>query len=226
MATASRVLVSTGRTLARALSEYGEYDALGLAELVRRREVTPGELAGAALRAIELLNPTLNAVIEVYGDRIQSADVAHTAEGPFLGVPFLIKDDGDFEVGRTFEQGSRLLKGRIGANDAFFIQLVRASGLNSIGRTNVPEFCIANTTENVLYGNTSNPWRSGYSAGGSSGGAAAAVVSGIVPLAHGSGPLAIVDALGSSLRVDGSLLGHTPTRARGECRRSWSRVAR
>jgi amidase len=182
------------------LTEYVGYDGLGLAELVRTREVTSSELAEVASRAIAAVNPEICAVVEVYDDRIESIREPSLGNGRFGGVPFLIKDDGSFEAGRKCEQGSRLLRDNVSSDDAFFIELVRASGLNNIGRTNVPEFCIANTTENVLYGNTSNPWRLGYSAGGSSGGAAAAVVAGLVPIAHGSDS-------GGSIRTPASLCG-------------------
>lgn len=182
------------------LDEYAKFDALGLAELVRAGDVTPRELAATALEAIEAVNPELNAVVEVYRDRIDDLDDDSLAAGPMCGVPFLMKDTGAFMAGRKTEWGSRLCRGNTATEDAFFVRLLKASGINILGRTNVPEFCIAGTTENLLYGNTSNPWRAGYSAGGSTGGGAAAVAAGIVPMAHGSD-------IGGSIRIPAAWCG-------------------
>jgi len=182
------------------LDEYTQYDGLGLAELVRKGEVSPRELAKTALDATEKLNPQINAVVEIYHDRIESLDETQLGDGPFHGVPFFIKDVRGLEAGKKIEWGSKLCEGNTATEDTHLIEMWRAAGVNNIGRTNVPEFCIAGTTENRLYGNTSTPWRQGYSAGGSSGGAAAAVAAGIVPIAHGS------DA-GGSIRIPASLCG-------------------
>jgi amidase len=182
------------------LREYATFDGLGLAELVRKKQVAPKELAETAARAIDAVNPRINAVIEVYDDRIAGLDEAGLGSGPFRGVPFLIKDVGGHERGRKIEYGCRLCQGMIGVEDSNLIKLLRASGVNVLGRSNTPEFSIAGTTENALYGNTSTPWRLGYSAGGSTGGGAAAVAAGIVPLAHGSD-------IGGSIRIPASLCG-------------------
>jgi amidase len=168
------------------LAEYAAKDALGLAELVQRREVSPRELAETALAAIAAVNPAINAVIEVYDDRIAPLDAATLGNGPFRGVPFLIKDVGPHLAGRRTEFCSRLCRGMVGEVDSNFATLLKASGVNIIGRTNTPEFSMASSSENLLYGNTSNPWKLGYSTCGSTGGGAAAVVAGIVPIAHGS----------------------------------------
>jgi len=141
------------------LGEYASYDALGLAELVRKRDVTPKELAATAARAIEAVNPTVNAVVETYDDRIGGLDEASLGDGPFRGVPFLMKDVGGHERGRLIENGSRLCQGMIGIGDSNLMTLLRASGVNVLGRSNAPEYSIAGTTENALYGNTSPPWR-------------------------------------------------------------------
>jgi amidase len=182
------------------LDEYVQHDAHGLAELVRTGQVSPRELALLALEAINAVNPQLNAVIEVYRDRIDDLDDNSLDQGPLRGVPFLMKDTGAFLAGRKTEWGSRLGQGHTADEDAFFVKLLRASGINILGRTNVPEFCISGTTENVLYGNTSTPWRQGYSAGGSTGGGAAAVAAGIVPMAHGSD-------IGGSIRIPAAWCG-------------------
>ena len=190
--------------------EYARCDGLSLADLVCRGEVSPIELAHAAAAAIDRVNPQLNAVVERYDDRIEGLRIADLSGGPFCGVPFLVKDTGAIYAGRVNEWGSRLAEGYTPKRDTFFADLLRASGVNVLGRTNVPEFCIAATTENALHGNTSTPWKLGYSAGGSSGGSAAAVAAGIVPIAHGSD-------IGGSLRIPAShcgCIGLKPSRGR------------
>ena len=182
------------------LDEYASYDGLGLAELIRNGEVSAVEVALLAQAAIDAVNPQLNAVIEVYADRIADLDEDGLGNGPFRGVPFLMKDTGGFLAGRKTEWGSRLCEGYTATEDAFFARLLKASGLNILGRSNVPELCIAGTTENLLYGDTSTPWRLGYSSGGSTGGGAAAVSAGIVPLAHGSD-------IGGSMRIPAAWCG-------------------
>jgi amidase len=182
------------------LSEYASYDALGLSELVANREVTPRELAQTAARAIEIGNPYINAVVEVYPDRVEQPERVKLGSGAFYGVPLLIKDDVGHEKGRKIEFGSRLCKGMVGDRDTHLAKLLRASGVNILGRSNAPEYAMAGTTENALYGNTSTPWRQGYSAGGSTGGGMAAVVAGMVPMAHGSD-------IGGSIRIPASWCG-------------------
>lgn len=167
-------------------AEYAKFDGLGLAELVEKGEIQPKELAGLAAESISATNGPINAVIETYPDRIEDLDERTLGDGPFRGVPFLIKDVGGNEKGRKIEYGSRLCEGMLGTVDTNLIRLLRAAGVNVIGRSNTPEFSIASSAENLLYGNTSSPWREGYSAGGSTGGGAAAVAAGMVPLAHGS----------------------------------------
>jgi amidase len=168
------------------LDEYAAHDALGLAQLVKRREVSPRELAETAAAAIAAVNPDLGAVIEVYADRIEGLDAKTLGRGPFRGVPFLIKDVGPHLKGRKTEFCSRLCQGMLGEVDSHFATLLKTSGLNILGRSNTPEFSMASSSENLLYGATSTPWKKGYSACGSTGGGAAAVVAGIVPMAHGS----------------------------------------
>ena len=168
------------------LDEYAAYDGLGLAGLVAAGEITPGELARLASDAIAAVDGDLKAVVETYDDRIEHLDETSLGSGPFRGVPFLIKDVGGHEKGRKIEYGSRLCEGMVAEFDTNFFKLLHAAGLNVLGRSNTPEYSIAGSAENALYGNTSTPWRLGHSAGGSSGGAAAAVAAGLVPLAHGS----------------------------------------
>jgi len=182
------------------IAEYAGYDATGLAELVAKKQVTPKELAKTAAEAIAAANPKVNAVVELYQDRVEGLDEKSLADGPFRGVPFLIKDIGQHLDGRKFECGSRLMQGFVVEGDSHVGKLFKEAGLNIIGRTNAPEYSIAGTTENALYGNTSTPWREGYCAGGSTGGGAAAVASGMVPMAHGSD-------IGGSIRIPASLCG-------------------
>jgi amidase len=182
------------------LAEYASHDALGLAALVAKKEVSPTELAKTALEAIAKVNPAVNAVVETYPDRIESLDESKLGNGPFRGVPFLIKDVFGHEAGRKIEFGSRLCRGMIAQQDTYVAQLFRAAGLNIIGRSAAPEYSMSGTTEGALYGNTSTPWRKGYSAGGSSGGSMAAVVSGMLPIAHGTD-------IGGSIRIPASYCG-------------------
>src|SRR5499433_755324 len=182
------------------IDEYANYDALGLAELVSRRHVSPKELAETAARAIEEINPTIHAVIETYPDRIDSLDEKTIGDGPFRGVPFLMKDVFGHEAGRKIEFGSRLCKDMIVQTDTHYCELLRASGVNILGRSAAPEYSMSGTTEGALYGNTSTPWKHGYSAGGSTGGGMAAVMAGMVPIAHGSD-------IAGSIRIPASFCG-------------------
>ena len=192
------------------LDEYAAYDALGLAGLVGGRQVSARELARTAARAITAMNPAVNAVVETYEDRIEGLDEASLGGGPFRGVPFLMKDVYGHEGGRRIEFGSRLCREMVAERDTHLAELLKASGVNIIGRTNTPEYSMSGTTENAMNGNTSTPWCHGYSAGGSSGGAMAAVVSGMVPMAHGSD-------IAGSIRIPASFcggMGFKPSRGR------------
>lgn len=182
------------------LAEYSSYDASGLAELVRRKEISAKELAKTAAAAIAKANPRINAVVELYPDRIEDLDEATLGSGPFRGVPFLIKDVFGHEAGRKIEFGSRLCEGMLVETGTYFCESLKAAGLNILGRSHAPEFSMAATTESAMFGNCSNPWQEGWSAGGSSGGAQAAVTSGMVPLAHGSD-------IGGSIRIPASWCG-------------------
>ena len=192
------------------LAEYASHDGLGLAKLVANREVSPKELATVAASAIELANPKLNAVVETYADRIEDLDEDTLGDGPFRGVPFLMKDVFGHEAGRRIEFGSRLCEGMMCDAQTYFADSLVASGVNIIGRSHAPEYSMSATTESVMFGNCSNPWRDGYSAGGSSGGAQAAVTGGMVAIAHGSD-------IGGSIRIPASWcggVGMKPSRGR------------
>ena len=187
------------------LAEYASYDGLGLADLVRRKEVTPRELCHLALQAIEKLNPQLNAVIETFPVRADPVPAA----GPFAGVPFLVKDF-PIEAGVKAEMGSQLAAGFAPARDSELMLRIRQAGLINIGRTTTSEFGLAALTVSRHTGATRNPWDPSRSTAGSSGGTAAAVAAGIVPLASGGDG-------GGSIRNPASfcgLVGLKPTRGR------------
>ncbi|MFQ5857112.1 MAG: amidase [Anaerolineae bacterium] len=181
-------------------SEYNEYDGLGLAGLVRKGEVTPGEVVEAAITRIEKLNPQINAVIHKMYDRARAAVESGLPDGPFTGVPFLIKDLLVTYAGEPLSAGSRFFQGFVPDHDSELIRRYKAAGLVTLGKTNLPEFGLMGITEPELFGPTRNPWDLTRSPGGSSGGSAAAVAAGMVPLAHGS------DA-GGSLRGPASWCG-------------------
>jgi amidase len=182
------------------LAEYATYDALGLAELVARKQVSPTELAATAAAAADKIDGVVKSVVELYPDRIDKLDETSLGSGAFRGVPFLIKDVFGHEQGRKIEFGSRLCEGMTVEVGTYFVDMLKASGVNILGRSAAPEYSMSATTESLMFGNTSNPWKQGYSAGGSSGGAQAAVLAGIVPIAHGSD-------IGGSIRIPASLCG-------------------
>lgn len=189
------------------LSEYVDYDATGLASLVKKGEVTALELTRLAREAHDQVNPRVNAIIEFYDD----AETVEGADGGlFQGVPFLRKDLGASEAGRLQEAGSRLFKGYRPTTDSFYFRRARDAGLRTLGRTTTPELGTSGVTETILNGITRNPWELERSAGGSSGGAAAAVAAGIAPIAHASDT-------GGSIRIPASwcgLVGLNPSRGR------------
>jgi Asp-tRNA(Asn)/Glu-tRNA(Gln) amidotransferase A subunit family amidase len=190
--------------------EYDRHDGLGLAELVRRREVTAEELLDEAIARVERLNPTLNAVVQRMYDEARAAVRAGIPDGPFTGVPYLLKDLGTHYRGTPTSSGSALFRGLVADHDSELVSRSKRAGLVIFGKTNTPEFGLTTSTEPRLWGPTRNPWSPGRSAGGSSGGAAAAVASGMVPMAHASDG-------GGSIRIPSSscgLFGLKPTRGR------------
>lgn len=194
-------------------SELAALDATAQADLVRRREITPRELVEAGIARLEAVNPRLNAVIHTQLDSARAlASDAALPEGPFRGVPFLMKDIGGPEAGQPNHGGSRLMKelGYRETTDGYLTARFKQAGLVILGRTNTPELALLPTTEPAAYGPTRNPWNLDHSAGGSSGGAASAVAAGIVPFAHASDG-------GGSIRGPGSmcgLIGLKPSRGR------------
>lgn len=160
--------------------DYQAYDAVGLADLIRRKAVSREEVRAAALSAIKQLNPRINAVLETFEGESSAED------GPFAGVPFLVKDLVLHRRNGLIEMGSRLARGLRTPGDTFLMERFRAAGMITLGRTNTPELGHGCTTEPVANGPTRNPWNPGHMAGGSSGGSAAAVAAGMVPMAHGN----------------------------------------
>lgn len=190
------------------LREYAAFDGLGLADLIRRREVTPRELGRCAVEAVEAVNPRINAVIELYQDAIAALG-ERPGPAPFHGLPILTKDF-PIEGGRPAEFGSVFARGfKAGCDQAFWRKL-KAGGLANVGRTTTSEFGLAAATESSLYGITRNPWDPARGVAGSSGGAAAATAAGIVPFAQGADG-------GGSIRNPASfcgLVGLKPSRGR------------
>src|SRR5436853_1828462 len=194
----------------------GDHDATGLAALVRGGEVTPLELVEAAIARIEAVDPQLNAVIHPRFDRARDEaariPAGGAADGPFAGVPFLVKDITCHQAGEPFHEGMRFLRDRQWREDSdtYLATRLRAAGLVTVGRTNAPELGIVPTTEPRAYGATRNPWDRARSPGGSSGGSAAAVAAGLVPAAHAN------DGCGS-IRIPASacgVVGLKPSRGR------------
>ncbi len=192
------------------LHEYAQYDGIGLADLIRRKEVKPSELIELTLKAIEQVNPKLNAVIGLIVEQSDQVKEADMPDGPFRGVPFLIKDLLIHAAGIPCDSGSRLLQNLVLDYDTELMARFKKAGLVTIGRTNTPEFGLNVTTEPVLHGPSRNPWDTSRSTGGSSGGSAAAVAARIVPWAHANDG-------GGSIRIPASscgVVGLKPTRAR------------
>lgn len=189
--------------------EYDNYDGMGLAELVRKKEVSPEELCEEAIEKVEKLNPGINAVVtpmyEIARERAGSLP-----EGPFKGVPFLLKDLLADYKGVPLSNGCRAYKGVISKEDSELVKRYKNIGLNIIGKTNTPEFGLKGTTEPEIFGPCRNPWNQAHTPGGSSGGSAAAIASGMVPIASGGDG-------GGSIRIPSSccgLFGLKPSRGR------------
>lgn len=191
----------------------GDLDATGQAELVRRGHATPLQLVESALSRIERLNPALNAVIHrMDGKAREAATSPALPDGPFRGVPLLMKDVVAHTAGDPYHCGMRVLRDLrwTEPSDSFLAARLRAAGFVFVGKTNTPELAFSVTTEPMAYGPTRNPWDPARSTSGSSGGAAAAVASGMVAVAHGND-------MGGSIRTPASacgLVGLKPTRAR------------
>jgi amidase len=181
-------------------------DALGLAAQVRAGAVSARELADEAIGRIEATNPELNFLVT---DWFEQARAATPIDGPFAGVPMLVKDLTETAGLRT-TFSSRAFADHVPARDAAVVRRMKAAGFVVLGKSNTPEFGITCVTESELNGACRNPWDTSRTPGGSSGGAAAAVAAGVLPLAHGSDG-------GGSIRIPASccgLFGIKPSRGR------------
>jgi len=191
-------------------SAFGDLDATALAALVRKGEVSAVELVDDAIARCEQVNGALNAVVTEMFDRARADAQQPLGDGPFAGVPFLMKDFVAETKGVPFTEGSAFLEGYVPSQDSEITKRYSAAGLITIGKTNLPEFAIGATTEPRLFGPSRNPWNPERTTGGSSGGTAAAVAARVVPMAHGN------DVAGS-IRIPASccgLVGLKPTRGR------------
>jgi amidase len=177
-------------------------DATAQAALVRNGDVSPVELVDAAIGRVERLNPDLNAVITERFDAARAEAEAGPADGPFRGVPFLVKDLACNMRGDPAYDGMQAAKDahHLAASDSHLVRRYRAAGFVIIGRTNTPELGLVGTTEPVSFGPTHNPWDLTRTPGGSSGGSAAAVAAGLTPAAHASDG-------GGSIRIPASCCG-------------------
>jgi amidase len=192
-----------------AFKEYGSYDGVGLADLVRKKQVSAKELLDEAIARTARVDPQINAVVVKHYDHAQRQIDNGLADGPFTGVPFLLKDLELLEGTRT-TFGASVYKDNVADHSGTLARRFLDAGLAIFGKTSSPEFGLMPTTESRLFGPTRNPWNLAHSSGGSSGGAAAAVAARILPVAHASDG-------GGSIRIPASasgVFGLKPTRAR------------
>ncbi|WP_291861652.1 amidase [Bradyrhizobium sp.] len=192
-----------------AFKEYGSYDGIGLADLVRRKLVSAGELLDEAIARTARVDPQINAVVVRHDDFAKQQIDKGLADGPFTGVPFLLKDLEILKGTRT-TFGASVYEDNVADHSGTLAQRFLDAGLTIFGKSSSPEFGLMPTTESRLFGPTRNPWNLAHSSGGSSGGAAAAVAARILPVAHASDG-------GGSIRIPASasgVFGLKPTRAR------------
>ena len=206
-------------------------DATGLAELVRRGDVHPRELVDEAIAAIEAEDGAIHAVVQRRFEQARDEARGPLPDGPFRGVPFLLKDYGAEVAGEPYHEGMAFLRDRgwRAEADSALAAAFRAAGLVNLGRTNLPELALMGTTEPVAAGVTHNPWALDRSPGGSSGGSAAAVAAGMVPAAHANDiagsiriPAADCGLVGLKPSRGASRRGRGPTRRSGSSRRASS----
>lgn len=186
------------------------HDALGLAELVRKKQVSPTELLDAAITRVEAANPRFNFMAQTLYDYGRAQIAKGLPDGPFTGVPWLLKDLNTHIAGERTGQGSRFYADYRAQETSELVRRHQAAGLVIFGKTTTPEFGLTATTESKAMGATRNPWNPDHIAGGSSGGAAAAVAAGVVPAAHATDG-------GGSIRIPASccgLFGLKPSRGR------------
>src|SRR4030088_2619488 len=192
-----------------AFKEYGSYDGVGLADLVRKKQVSARELLDEAIARTAKVDPQLNAVVVKHYDYAQRQIDKGLPDGPFTGVPFLLKDLDILEGTRT-TSGASIYKDNVADHTSTLAQRFLNAGVTIFGKSSSPEFGLMPTTESRLFGPTRNPWNLAHSSGGSSGGAGAAVAARILPVTHASDG-------GGSIRIPASasgVFGLKPTRAR------------
>lgn len=198
-------------------SDLADFDALGLAELIKKKQVSPLDVVEDVIRRIERINPRINAVLTSNFDveKARKRAGAATGDGMFAGAPVMLKNLTQYKDARI-DSGSRLFAksiaraGSLAQRNSPLIDAMEKAGMIITGITNSPEFGLLETTEPVLHGPTRNPWNTDFTAGGSSGGSAAAVAAGLVPLAHGNDG-------GGSIRIPAcqcGIFGLKPTRGR------------
>lgn len=178
-------------------------DATAQAELVASGKVSPVEMVNAAIERVERFDGALNALTYRWFEAArQLASSSDLPEGPFRGVPYLLKDLYAAEAGKPLSNGSKAYKAAhyVSTEDSTLVARYKASGLISIGRSNSPEFGSVPVTEPEAWGPTRNPWDLSRTPGGSSGGSASAVAAGIVPIAHASDG-------GGSIRIPAACCG-------------------
>ncbi|MBK8658477.1 MAG: amidase [Bacteroidetes bacterium] len=190
--------------------EYIMHDATSLAQLVKKKEVSPEELLQTAISRAEEVNPKINAVVTKLYDLGKEQLKNIKPDAPLAGVPYLIKDLGPQLKGTRYTCGSRILQDFISPENSVVTDRMLSAGLIIFGKTNTPEFGLTPWTEPALFGAAHNPWNLDYTTGGRSGGSAAAVASGIVPMASANDG-------GGSIRIPAScngLFAMKPTRGR------------
>lgn len=191
-------------------AEYRRHDATSLATLVRRGDASPAELLELAIARAEAVDPKVTALVVRHFELAREAVKRKLPDGPFTGVPYLLKDLAIAMAGTVTTEGSRLFADAKHERDSTLTERYREAGLVVFGKTHSPEFGGSPSSESALHGRTRNPWDPTRSAGGSSGGSAAAVAAGIVPAAHATDG-------GGSIRIPASacgLFGLKPSRGR------------
>jgi amidase len=195
-----------------AFKDYGNYDGVGVADLVRNKDVSAKELLDEAIARTAKVDPQINAVVVKHYDYAARQIENGLPDGPFTGVPFLLKDL-DLLAGTRTTFGASVYKDDVANHTGTLAQRFLDTGVAIFGKSASPEFGLMPTTESRLHGPTRNPWNLAHSSGGSSGGAAAAVAARILPVAHASDG-------GGSIRIPASacgVFGLKPTRARNPC---------
>lgn len=190
--------------------EYAKLDALSLAAHLSKGELESAEVLEAAIARAEEVSADLNPIAIPMFDEARAKVLEELPEGPFRGVPFLLKDLGLYYQGAITTNGCRFYAEQVADHDSYLVRRYKNAGLVVFGKSASPEFGLTTSTESVLFGVTHNPWNLEHVAGGSSGGAAAAVAAGILPAAHASDG-------GGSIRIPASccgLFGLKPSRAR------------